>query len=395
MLDEQSYAHLVFSVLLMTSIISPFIKILYKPHARLDMSTKGGEMKIRMIQECRSNSEFRMISCVYSDSNVHSTVALLEACNPNTMSPICAYVIHLTELLGISTPFFLPVDSKHRKKSLSVNYPDTYHIMRAFENYADSSNGLVSIRPYLNVAPDQQMHEAICNLAQDKSIPFIMIPFHENGAPGGHMINYIRNVSSNFQFFAPCTLGILVDRNNQMGMSLSNSQSLFHVGIFFMGGPDDREALSLGLRMVGERENMKASLFWFVVKKNNKMLDENEKQETMLDEGMIDEFKAKSLENDKVVCHEIIVEDGIGVLEALRGMKEDFDLVMVGKRHCMVNFDDVESSLMENVETLGMFGDMLASAEFCDGMVPVLVTQCGGTRIGSWLNKLGSSPLLK
>ncbi|XP_028778848.1 cation/H(+) antiporter 15-like [Neltuma alba] len=128
-----------------------------------------------------------------------------------TQSPICTYMVHFVELLGKSTPFLLPLDRKRMRKTLSINYPNTNHIVRAFENYAQNSNGQVKARPYVNVAPYKQMHEAICNLAQVENVPFLIIPFHENNQTlGSHMISSIHDLNSNFQLYAPCTVGILV-----------------------------------------------------------------------------------------------------------------------------------------------------------------------------------------
>jgi hypothetical protein len=49
-------------------------------------------------------------------------------------------------------------------------------------------------------------------------------------------------------------------------------------------------------------------------------------------------------------------------------------------------------NFIENVQILGIFGDMLSSTEFCIGTVPVLVTQCGGDkRAINKLDRIGSN----
>lgn len=105
--------------------------------------------------------------------------------------------------------------------------------------------------------------------------------------------------------------------------------------------------------------------------------------ESMLHEILIDEFKPKKINNDNVVCHEIMVEDCTQMLEAIRGLEnEDCNLVMVGKRHNIGELTDEEmSNFMDNAILLGVFGDMLASTEFCNGKVPILVLQCGEKRV--------------
>ncbi|CAL5203011.1 unnamed protein product [Lathyrus oleraceus] len=403
LMDEDTYSHLVICVVVTTAIVTPLIKNLYKRLHRVLNSSCLYDEKMRTIQNSSRNLEFRIITCVHNEGNVRGITALLEVCNPVPESPLSVYVIHLVELLGKSAPILLPINHKQNKKFLSVNYPDTNHIMRAFENYASNSYGPVIILPYVNVAPYKSMHDAVINLAQDRMAPFIIIPFHENDHIdlNGHVSTAIRKLNSRFQACVPCTLGILVDRYSRLGDSNDNVKSYFHVGVFFIGGADDREALALGIRM-SERENMKVSLFRFVVLNRKEYeskslsggevsLDE-EAQEEMLDESLIDEFKGMKFGIGNVCCYEVVVDDGVEVLSAIRGLEGDYDLVMVGRRHNIESLKDEEmGNFIENVQILGIFGDMLSSTEFCIGMVPVLVTQCGGDkRVSNKLDRLGS-----
>lgn len=387
MIDDELFAYSIFSVLATTIILHPIVKCLYKPHTRLDNHSKRHH-QIRTIQSTYRNPEFSIICCVYNEGNVRSLISLIEACNPMMYSSvICAYVVHFVELLGKSTPFLLPVDIQRQRLSSSFNYPITNHIMRAFDNYSSNIDRLVTILPYINMAPYRSMHESVCNLAQDKLVSFLIVPFHENDRVGHvSMANNIRQLNSNFHMYSPCTVGIIVDRYSQLSvcaLSATSGDPCFHVAVFFIGGADDREALALGNRMT-ERANLKMTLFWFVVKEecHNSSSDSrdeyDENDERVWDESAIDEFKVKNIGNGKVVCEEIVVEDGIRLLGAIRGLERNYDLVMVGRRHRMEGLSDKEmSNFMEDVETLGVIGDMLSSAEFCNGMVPVLVLRCG------------------
>ncbi|KAG4989845.1 hypothetical protein JHK84_032396 [Glycine max] len=277
--------------------------------------------------------------------DVHNMIALIEACNPTTQSPLYVYVVHLIELVGKSTPILLPMN-KNNRKSLSVDYPNTNHILRAFENYSNNSSGPLTVHSYVNVAPYRSMH-------------------------GNHVANTIRNLNTKG------TLGILVDRYSVL--SWSSSKLSFDVGIFFIGGKDDREALALGIQML-ERPNTRVTLFRFVLptKQDSKFviygLKENEEEvlESTLDESLIDEFISKNdISSDiiNVVYHEVVVEDCIQVLEAIRGMEKDY------------------------ADQLGILGDMLASNEFCNGKVPVLVMQCGDEKRVKQLEKVGHNQL--
>ncbi|CAK8566437.1 unnamed protein product [Lathyrus sativus] len=400
-LEDETYSHLVLSVMLTTGFITPIIKILYKHRPRALKSSHIYDGQMRTIQNSSRNSEFRIVTCLYNEGNVRGITTLLEVCNPVPASPLGVYVIHLIELLGKSAPILLPINYRRNKKLLSVNYPDTNHIMQAFENYSNNSSGPVIVLPYVNVAPYKSMHDAVVNLAQDKLAALIIIPFHENNHIdlSGHTSTSIRKLNTRFQAHVPCTLGILVDRYSRLGAA--NTKNYFHVGIFFIGGPDDREALALGIRM-SDRENMKVSLFRFIVMNKKQCVSKSQsgremsvseqEYEDMLDEGLIDEFKSMKFGIGNVCWYEVAVEDGVEVMKAIRGLEGDYDLVMVGKRHTIGSLRDEEmGNFIENVQILGIFGDMLSSTEFCIGMVPVLVTQCGGDKRAMRLDRVGSN----
>lgn len=399
LLDDETFSHLVICVVVTTAIITPLVKIFYKHRPRVLNSSSIYDEEMRTIQNMPRNSEFRIVTCLHNEGNVCGMTTLLEACNPVPQSPLCVYVIHLVELLGKSAPILLPINYRQNRKFLSVNYPDTNHIMRAFENYSKNSGGPVTVLPYVNVAPYKSMLDAVCNLAQDKMVPLIVIPFHENDHIdlSGHVATSIRKLNTRFQARVPCTLGILVDRYSRLGVNNDHSKTYFHVGIFFIGGPDDREALALGIRM-SERADMKVSLFRFIVmnkkprgckieSSREDQLDLEEAEE-MLDEGLIDEFKSMKFGIGNVSWYEIMVGEGVEVMDAIRSLEGNYDLVMVGRRHNIESLKDEEmGNFIENVQILGIFGDMLSSTEFCIGMVPVLVTQCGGDKRVN-LNKL-------
>ncbi|KAK7305925.1 hypothetical protein VNO77_43838 [Canavalia gladiata] len=388
LLDEETFSNLVFSVVFTTASVAPLVEYLYKHRPRLLEGESLYEGDLRTIQKTARTTEFRIICCVHSEANVRGMTTLLEAFNPVLESPICVYVIHFIELMGQSSSILLPIKFKQNKKFLSVNYPNTNPIIRAFENYSNNSSGPVTVLPYINIAPYKSMHDAVCNLSHDKLVPLIIIPFHENNNIdlAGYVATSIRKMNSTLQARAPCSLGVLVDRNSRLGVC--NTNLFFNVGVIFIGGADDREALALAIRM-SDRSNTRVSLFRFVVMRkkltggNDELSKEEqleEQEDMMMDEGLIDEFKSMRFGNGCVSWYDITVEDGVEVLDAIRNLEGNYDLVMVGRRHPSVESlnDEEMANFIENAENLGTVGDMLSSTEFCMGMVPVLVTRCGG-----------------
>lgn len=271
-MDDEVFATLVFAVMLDAAITSPLVRILYKPHARLETITGLQQKEVRTIQNTPRNIDFCLICCVHEEGDVRGMMALIEAMNPPHQAyPICLFAIHLVELRGQITPALQRVNIHKRPLPRSVSsssswttsfdHSTTTYIMRAFDNYFQNprhGGSDVNVVPCVNIAPYKNMHDPICNLAHDNSIPLIVLPFHQNDHYHVSIVNAIQDLNANFQSHTPCTVGILVDRHARLGVTLHNAS--FHVGIFFIGGADDREALALGMRM-SERVNTSIELF--------------------------------------------------------------------------------------------------------------------------------------
>ncbi|CAN6710010.1 unnamed protein product [Malus baccata var. baccata] len=356
-MDQQSYTQIILSSLGLTMAIAPFIRFSCIPHVHLRQSSSIHDC-IRNIQSLlASNSEtFQILCCVHNEESVRNMITLLEASNPTEASPICAYIFHAVELTGSAAPLLVP-HTKQKKKFTHTSVPTNVHIMRAFENYSKNSKGPVMI-----------FHEA-----NDKKVPLIIIPFHENHndviAPNCQT-KAIRQFNINVQSYAPCTVGILVDRSLSCLLSLNHFS--YNVAVFFIGGPDDREALAYSARMSGNTK-VSISVFRFILVET--VIEEEQLKEAKLDQALVDECKLSNIGNDRLNWHEMEVDDGVQLMDAIRQSHGDYDLVMVGRRHLEMSLRNEETvDFMENAE-LGVIGDMLASSDFCGGMVNVLVMQ--------------------
>ncbi|XP_021820160.1 cation/H(+) antiporter 15-like [Prunus avium] len=377
MLDQQSYTQIVLSMLLVTLIATPVVRFLYKPQIRLEPSSKHS--RTRNIQSPRFNSDFSILCCVHNEESVRNITSLLESSNPTEQSPILAYVVRAVELIGRAAPLLLPYKKKQQqeggtKKLKRTNTP-THQLMRAFWNYSKNSKGPVSIHAFTMIAPYNSMHETVCRLAEDNNIPLILLPFHENNqyTVGANVRAGIRQFNVNVQTYSPCTVGILVERG--LSARLSVSHFSYNVAVFFIGGPDDREALAYASRMSG---NPDVGITVFRIILRNKLKEGNTKEEEVeetMDESLVDEFKIRNMGNDCVIWKDIEVDDTVQLMDAIRNSQGDYDLVLVGRRHAEMSLRDEEmAEFVQNAE-LGVVGDMLASADFCGGMVNVLVLQ--------------------
>ncbi|XP_008234074.1 PREDICTED: cation/H(+) antiporter 15-like [Prunus mume] len=370
-IDEQFFTHIVLSALVMTMIASPLVRFLYTPPRASETILS----RVRNIQSMPSNSDmFRILCCFHNEESIPNIISLLEASNPTPSSPIYAYVVHAVELVGRAVPRLVPFNTEKQKKKYTRKNSATRQMVRAFDNYLKISSGPVIIQAYTMIAPYKFMHESLFRLADDKFVPLIIVPFHENhpGVVGPSMVAAIRHFNANVQLYSQCTVGILVDRG--MSCSLSSVHFSCNVALFFIGGADDREALAFTARMSGN-PNVGMTVFRIALRSKLKERNEEEQVAAKLDESLVDEFRLRNIGNDRLDWLEIEVDDSVQLMDAVMNSQGSYDLVIVGRRHADTTLRDKEmSEFVENAE-LGVIGDIVASSDFCGGQVNVLVIQ--------------------
>ncbi|XP_030518049.1 cation/H(+) antiporter 15-like [Rhodamnia argentea] len=369
-IDRRTFTMLILSDIALTAIVTPLIDCFYNPHTRLIASIRKWAMST---QTTPRNVEMRVLCCVHNGDNVPGIISLIEASNPTAESPICAYVVHLNELVGRSMPIMVPYK---KQMTRTQSRSSSHHIMRAFENYCNNSHQLVRVKPYTVIAEYKNMHEYICRLAQEELIPLIVIPFH-GSQDTTNIADHVafRNLRENIRTYAPCTMATLVDKGVHSCTSKVPSIS-GTVGVIFIGGTDDREALALAIRMVG-RPNFGVAVLRLVFSKVDG--DMEGKVDEKLDDGLINEYRVKLDVTESHMYREVAVEDAEHAMSNIRAMKDKFNLIMVGQRRRAGSLFSEETMLnwSENPE-LGVIGDILASSDFCGEMTSVLVMKHHG-----------------
>ncbi|CAN6705309.1 unnamed protein product [Malus baccata var. baccata] len=364
-IDDQTFLQNVLSMLGITMVVTPLLRFSYNPQIRLGASTKS--FRLRSIQSMPRNSgKFCVLCCFHNEESVRNLITLLEASNPTEASPICAYVIHAVELMGGAIPRLVP----HKKLSLKT---PTHQMMRAFENYSQNSKGPVMIHAFNLIAPYKSMHETLFRLAHDKLIPLIIIPFHDHhGTADLSLTSAIRQFNINVQKYSQCTVGILVDRGSPCRVSLTDFSH--NVAVFFIGGPDDREALAYAERMLGNLD-VQMTVLRIILRNKLKAGNQEERIEAKDDESLVEDFRLRNRGNNHLSWLDIDVEDSVQVMRSIKNMEGDYDLVMVGRRHAEISLRDEEMAEFVEHAELRVIGDMLASSDFCGGTVNVLVMQ--------------------
>lgn len=239
------------------------------------------------------------------------------------------------------------------------------------------------------VAPYNSMHEYICRLGFEEELSLILVPFHKSSTTIHEFDRAetagLRTFNINMQIHASCTVGIMVDRTLSRSL-VSLSQSNYAAAVVFVGGPDDREALSLGIRISG---NPIARVTLLRIIFSDLYRDNPDKTESKLDFRMVDEFKLRNGNNKNAEYFEMEATDADDVLSGIRSFLADrHGLIIVGRAHKNVTkamSDDVILDWSENPE-LGVIGDFIASSDFCNA-TSILVMQQHGDSFSS--NELG------
>ncbi|XP_061346822.1 cation/H(+) antiporter 15-like [Gastrolobium bilobum] len=401
-LDEESFATMVIITVLMTGIIVPGISALYKP------SRGFISYKRRTIQMSKRDAEFRVLVCVHTPRNVSTIINLIEASNPTKKSPICIYLLHLVELTGRASALLIVHSSRKPADppALNRNQAQSEHIISAFENYEQHADN-VSVQPLTAVSPHSTMHEDICNLAVDKRVAFIIIPFHKQQTVDGGMETAnlaIRTVNQNVLAKAPCSVGILVDRGLNGSNRIAADQLSNHVAVLFFGGPDDREALSYGWRM-SEHPGVTLTIMRFVPGKEvtrpvlqpstvnpdePRILNVETDQDTekQLDEKLVNMLMMGHEYDDSIVYIEKVVNNGEETMAAIRSTNDVHDLFIVGRGQGMISPLTAGLTDWSECPELGAIGDLLASSDFVATGSVLVVQQYVGA--GSEEDELGT-----
>ncbi|WRX23136.1 Cation/H+ exchanger - like 10 [Theobroma cacao] len=253
---------------------------------------------------------------VHNQEYVPTIINLLEASNPTRESQMCINLLHLIELAaGVSpaavhqsweTRYHRSLPRRHHPhvKPRHSLYKPTESIINAFRIFERNNE---SLKPCL-----------------------IIIPIHIKWNSGGIATESpeFRNVNLKVIDNAPCSVGILVDRGSQGGpRSVQGCWCLYRVSVLFIGGPDDREAVSCATRMANHPH-----VNVTVIRLTALLEIADNTEEKRLDSVTIHTFKKTNVTREKAAYKEEILADSAETCNLIHSMENEFDLILVGRR---------------------------------------------------------------
>ncbi|KAG9441186.1 hypothetical protein H6P81_017040 [Aristolochia fimbriata] len=376
-IDGPTLASIQVATIMVTAITAPMVRRLARRSTKPLFPYNG-----RSMERSKPNGEFRLMMCIYDDDNVSTLLNLLNASNGTRASPINLCILHLVELVGRGAPI---LTAHNPLAGVTQLYPTRLdHIVRAFEKLVTRTGGDVALYPFTSVSPYKTMHQDVCALAIDKRVCLVIVPLHKHTIFYGEAADGVgRLVARNILYEAPCSVGVLLDRSklrSHVPKWTATGQFSFRVGTVFLGGADDREALCYVSRMV---ENPGVSLLALRCLAPYSGIDHG--REKLIDDEVVGEFRLKALQQEDFVYREEMVSNVEEMMNSIRSMGTDFDLIVVGRRHPAHSLIvDALSDWSECVE-LGVIGDFFASSDFAKGGASVLSIQ-QNRMIGSLVN---------
>lgn len=408
----------VVTILFMTILVGPIFFLANKT-AKLMRKYKQ-----RTIQRTNPDTELRILTCIHSVGNLSGIINLLEVSNATRKSPISVFAVHLVELTRRSA--MLIVHDTFRSSNSndgSRESLDSEYIIAAFRNY-QSRNHKVTVQPLTAVSSFSSIHDDIVEIAENKVVAVILVPFHKQPTADGELQRdnqSVREVNQNLLDKAPCSVGILVDRGIGSANMLDSSifvRKGFKFAMLFFGGPDDREALSYAWRMAG-KPGVSLAVVRFLPNKiagqhGTELEDEVISEDGMppditkieteneLDDEFINEFRFKSMYDQSINYNEKMVNNSEEILEFLKKLYNEFDLYIVGRGENVKSPLTMGLAEWGNDPELGAIGDTLVTSNFAEQASVLVVQQSpsSGLRSGSqrlkrkFVQKKWASPVL-
>ncbi|XP_020585919.1 cation/H(+) antiporter 15-like [Phalaenopsis equestris] len=404
-LSGELYAVNIIGIILVGGISAMLLKALYHPSNRLAAHRR------RTVQDCGGAVELRALTCVHCEDHVPPLLTL--ALSPTSSSPLCIYLLHLSPLVGRNNTILAPYKKKQRDRgsfrthfgvssslatvasaSAAKAATEADRIVNSFVSLEQQyPTGLFTIQPFIGVSPYATMHDDICSLAADKMCNLILLPFHRRidaDVPLESVNPALRSVNTNVLLYAPCSVAILVSCNlSTPPISSLSSPHSHRIAVFFLGGPDDREALAIAARMTENPCIHLHVLRLMLPLENRGNEEEMDKDE---DDEAVEEFRLRTEGVETVEYREEEVKEGAETVNLMREMSEKCGLLVVGREEGRVSPFTAGLEMWSEYPELGVIGDILASKDF-GGKGSVMVVQQRSKMEGSGarvLRRLGS-----
>ncbi|KAL9230338.1 hypothetical protein vseg_005702 [Gypsophila vaccaria] len=410
LIEEETYSYLILVTTITSFVVPLAVKCFYNP-----LRKYVGYEKRCIMHSKNDDPDLRVLACVFRPDNVSGITNLLALSSPSKANPMIVNVLQLLRLAGRAQPIFVSHDLQ--QSNSTDQFEDIIWAFNSFKQAYTSKS--LSMNFFTVVSPPKAMHEDICTLALDKKVSLIILPFHRKLNIDGRVDlddHFQRALNKSVLEVSPCSVGILVDRGNKKLIDSSSSFSrssffsiesgppltsitvqnvdkeeeeeeeddvILNVGVIFIGGKDDQEAVSYGKRIANKAVNVQIIRLVGLGDAN---------QLSMVDSWALSGTKEKNTGPYKNISYmEHPVKDGPDTVKFLWSIVETYDLMIVGRRvgQGLGGVCTQTSGLQgwSEVPELGILGDLLAQPDLkCRTSVLVVQQQLHWTFTNNDLN---------
>ncbi|KAJ4779251.1 Cation/H(+) antiporter 28 [Rhynchospora pubera] len=341
-----------------------------------------------------SEAELRLMVGLHGPQNLPIMLTLVEAVRWNKEpGKVTLYTTDMIELTEHAAVTLIKGDGQEGIEVMDEEVLEMRnHIGGALNMFQQKSNDEVNVRRLLAISSFDDMDRDICMCADDVKAVLIILPFHKSQRIDGSMNAGhagFKLVNEKVLQHAPCSVGILVDRG--LGHTNQGSHSLVgkNVVIVFIGGGDDREALTLATQMC-QHPAIKLTVIRFLPDvealvrespRSHKFSNftqtfvSKEDVQMQLDNEFFADFYNQHIANREVGYVEKHVMNGAELAMELRELESQYELFVVGKGR------DRKSILTDGLEEwaecpeLGPIGDIVASSDFSTTASALIIQQ--------------------
>ncbi|KAK8628960.1 hypothetical protein V6N13_077821 [Hibiscus sabdariffa] len=366
-MSTQAFGIFTLGILVNATITPILVKFLYDSNSR-----KYTAYQKRNLLHLKPDAELRILACVHRPEHVSALIDVLDITCPTKTSPNVVFALHLVELAGRDSPVF----TAHQNNDNVVGC--SYEHILAFRQYEENNRGLVTVNAFTAISPPKLMHEDVCTMALNKQTSFILLPFHRKWSFDGSIEvenNVIRNLNRSVMDRAPCSVGILITRGvldqKRKSLKIPSRTSSYSIGMLFLGGKDDREALTLAKRMARD-PRVKLTVIHLTTDENRGHVMD---WDMMLDAEILRDSKHNDVTDIcNIMYREEVSNSGPEATRIIRSIANEYDLIIVGRRDGVDSVQTKGLSEWSEFPELGAVGDLLASTDL-DSSVSVLVVQ--------------------
>ncbi|KAL9230979.1 hypothetical protein vseg_006259 [Gypsophila vaccaria] len=374
-LNDQTFAIMVLMALFTTFITTPLVMAVYKP-----ANISKRPYKIRTIQRKDPTSQLRIMACFHSGRNIPTMINLIEATRGTEKKGLSVYAVHLMELSERSSAIRMVHKARYNglpfwNKALNS---DRDQVVVAFEAYGQLSR--VQIKPMTAISHFSDIHQDICASAESKRAAFIILPFHKHQKLDGSLETTRREfkaINKKVLQKAPCSVGILVDRGLGGSAQVTARNVSSVINVLFFGGPDDREALALGMRM-SEHPGITLVLVRVVpdpeMTGGDMVAVDLSKDSKTADEDAITGVQMKLSEDGSVKYEERVVK---AVSDTVNVVKEfsKCNMILVGRSPEGMVTANLSANFKSDSPELGPVGSLLISQEVSSNASVLVIQQ--------------------